>query len=323
MQTLFKVLKGRDSMSKKNISICTSLLISAIILSVASCSNKSSDVHEKKSDTSVQSSESVSETSVRKTTLKQTTTTPASNSKGNKITVIEVTDKNGNIVTDSNGSAVTEIVAADSDNNIITNSDGSFVRPDTSINTTLPSVTKPQAPLQSSETDISDAYVTSYGSVNFTWLCSNKENSLPGNGQFAVFTFKIKDNAQKGDYNIDLLSAYGDPANCFVKYDGTKKNAYLDGGTISVGTGYTLPDNTSDTPEIYANLTNASGNPGDTVTIYMDISNNYPGVIGCCTMNIKFDNNALEIMSITQGSLFDTISKGTFATSMDQNLISQ
>ncbi len=305
-------------MSKKNNFIFTSLLISSVILSVTSCNNKTTDVNEKKSDTSVHSSESVSEESVSKTTMKQTTSTPDSNSKGNRISVIEVTDKNGNTVTDSDGAAVTEIVFNSQDKN---DSDGSFLKPDASINTTQPSVTE-KVPLRPSETAIHDANAPSYESLNFTWLCSNKENTLPGNGQFAVFTFKIKETAEKGDYNIQLLSASGDPSNCFVKYDGTKKNAYLDGGTISIGTGYTLPDILSDTTEIYANLTNASGNPGDTVTVYMDISNNYPGVIGCITLNIKFDRNALEIMSVRQGSLFDTISKGTLATSADKKLIS-
>lgn len=192
------------------------------------------------------------------------------------------------------------------------------------------------APTSNTKSDVTTAVTTSSATVTeniqttiqtqplpvfedlkLTWVCASKEDTLPGDGQFATVTFKIKENTAPGEYNISLSSISGKNDGAVSKYDGTKKYTDFNGGIISVSTGYIADEYDYQGNEIYLNLTNAHGNPGETVTLYIDISNNYAGVIGAASLKLDYDTNALEFVSISQGSIFDSISKGIFVTNRD------
>ncbi|MDO5560697.1 MAG: cohesin domain-containing protein [Oscillospiraceae bacterium] len=250
------------------------------------------------SETSAASSKTSAETS----DTADTTTLPV-----NAITsIVRVTDKNGITVTDADGIDVTEIVI--SENKITEQTKKPIDETQTQ---------KPQTDAPSAEPEHRDPVLQT---LKMTWLCDSKDATLPvGAGQLAAVTFKIKEDAPDGDYNIELLHGDDSDTGSFVKYDSKKKYSNLDGGIISVGSGSAYDDNPSpDDYDTYANLSNACANRGETVTLNLNAENIHAG-IGAFTLKIRFDSSVMELTDISQGSVFDSISKGTFMTNPSMN----
>lgn len=289
--------------TKRLTAVC--LLCSAlIILSCVSCSHKikNSAPDDSEADNSYTSSDtSLPETS----SVTATSASEKSHLQAGSDTQISaaVTDKNGNTVTNSDGSVVTEII-----------------KPEQNDQTSVPDSQQTQKPAdntvsESHQAGIQQPSEPDIKTVKMTWLCEGKQNTLPiGSGQLAVLTFKIKDNAPNGDYNIDLSHGNDSDTGSFVKFDSTKKYSNLDGGIISIGSQTPRDDNPSpDDYDTYANLSNTCGNPGDTVTIYLNVENIHKG-IGAVSLKIGYDASVMDITGFGQGSVFDSISKGTFMT---------
>lgn len=305
-------------MKKTNRKLLTAIITSVALFSLFACNdndkNKNSTVSENKvSENTTSASQSESTSSVTSqsdmknttennnalTSLSQTSVmstspsdTAVSESKGT-----EVTDKTSDVSTAKTTLAITESSTEKiTDTTIITT-------------TTTPPVT--------TVTEETTTEKITPNNVIFTWICANKDNTLPGDGQFAAVTFRIKENAAPGEYYVSMSSKNGNNNGAFAKYDGVKKYTDFDGGIISVSTGYTAADYDYQGNEIFVNLTNTHGNPGDTVTVFVDVFNNFPGVIGAASLKLEFDNSALEIISVEPGTMFDYIEKGTFASSLD------
>lgn len=305
-------------MKKTNRKLLTAIITSVALFSLFACNdndkNKNSTVSENKvSENTTSASQSESTSSVTSqsdmknttennnalTSLSQTSVmstspsdTAVSESKGT-----EVTDKTSDVSTAKTTLAITESSTEKiTDTTIITT-------------TTTPPVT--------TVTEETTTEKITPNNVIFTWICANKDNTLPGDGQFAAVTFRIKENAAPGEYYVSMSSKKGNNNGAFAKYDGVKKYTDFDGGIISVSTGYIAADYDYQGNEIFVNLTNTHGNPGDTVTVFVDVFNNFPGVIGAASLKLEFDNSALEIISVEPGTMFDYIEKGTFASSLD------
>ncbi|MBQ9982447.1 MAG: hypothetical protein IJP18_07755 [Oscillospiraceae bacterium] len=294
-------------------------VIAIMALSLFACSDKNNSKGKKVSDTSTTTvTNPVSETKQSK----NTTTSATSQTDTDTVTTKMVSDSNSTSVTTTN----TEKTKDTTSSNTAISSDSTDISTTASKSTDAPvtTVSSSETTVTTVPTTITEATpppgVVNSNGILLTWICANKENSLPGNGQLAALTFRIKENTPSGEYYISLGAKNGNNNSAFAKYNGTQKYADFDGGIISVSTGYVAADYDYQGVEIFANLTNAHGNPGDTVTIYADISNNFAGAIGAFTLKLEYDYNALEIVSIEQGTIFDYIEKGTFASNIDNDL---
>lgn len=235
-------------------------------------------------------------------------------------TMLTVTDSSGNTVTVKDSQTVTGISSSSRTTSEHTKAvtapqttPAAAKTTDAAAQTSPPPVTDAAPP----ETDPTPPPAVPCGEVKFTWLCDGKGSTICNDGQLVAVTFKIKENVPVGDYGVSLSSADGSDDGGYVSYDGKKRRSEYNGGVISVGTGSIAPENQPASEGIYTNLTNASGNAGDIVTMYIDISNNYYYDMMGFSFKLEFDANVLEIQSITQGSIFDNISKGTFMTSLE------
>lgn len=303
-------------MKKTNRKLLTAIITAVALFSLFACNdsdkNKNSTVSENKvSESTTSASQSASTSAVTSqsdtknnttlTSLSQTSvmTTSPSDTSSSESKVTEVTGKTSDVSTAKTTLAITE------------SSTEKFT--DTTTITTATTTTPPVTTV----TEETTTEKITPNNVIFTWICANKDNTLPGDGQFAAVTFRIKENAAPGEYYVSLSSKNGNNNGAFAKYDGVKKYTDFDGGIISVSTGYTAADYDYQGNEIFVNLTNTHGNPGDTVTVFVDVFNNFSGVIGAASLKLEFDNSALEIISVEPGTMFDYIEKGTFASSLD------
>lgn len=302
-------------MKKTNRKIHTAIITSVALFSLFACNdndkNKNRTVFENKTTTSVSQSVSTSavtsQSDVKNTTENNTAITSLSQ------TSVMTTSPSDTAVSESKATEVTDktsdVSTSKTTTSAITESSTEKITDTTIITTTTPPVT--------TVTEETTTEKITPNNVIFTWICANKDNTLPGDGQFAAVTFRIKENAAPGEYYVSMSSKKGNNNSAFAKYDGVKKYTDFDGGIISVSTGYTAADYDYQGNEIFVNLTNTHGDPGDTVTVFVDVFNNFPGVIGAASLKLEFDNSALEIISVEPGTMFDYIEKGTFASSLD------
>jgi len=306
-------------MKKTNRKLLTAIITSVALFSLFSCNNsdknKNSTVSENKVSENTTSSASQSESTSAVTSQSDVKNTTENNTAITSLsqTSVMTTSPSDTAVSESKATEVTDktsdVSTSKTTTSAITESSTEKITDTTIITTTTPPVT--------TVTEETTTEKITPNNVIFTWICANKDNTLPGDGQFAAVTFRIKENAAPGEYYVSMSSKKGNNNGAFAKYDGVKKYTDFDGGIISVSTGYTAADYDYQGNEIFVNLTNTHGNPGDTVTVFVDVFNNFPGVIGAASLKLEFDNSALEIISVEPGTMFDYIEKGTFASSLD------
>lgn len=306
-------------MKKTNRKLHTAIITSVALFSLFSCNNsdknKNSTVSENKVSENTTSSASQSESTSSVTSQSDVKNTTENNTAITSLSQTSVmsTSPSDTEVSESKGTEVTDKtsdVSTAKTTLAITESSTEKITDTTAITTTT-------TPPVTTVTEETTTEKITPNNVIFTWICANKDNTLPGDGQFAAVTFRIKENAAPGEYYVSMSSKKGNNNGAFAKYDGVKKYTDFDGGIISVSTGYTAADYDYQGNEIFVNLTNTHGNPGDTVTVFVDVFNNFPGVIGAASLKLEFDNSALEIISVEPGTMFDYIEKGTFASSLD------
>lgn len=309
-------------MNKK---LSAAIIAALLIVSSVSCS---------KSDETQPVSENITETSVTdisapllSDTISDTKNTESTvinqiyEKENISVTAVPESEKEYSTAVSSNISKDNSSVAVSSVQNVSTSkapSETAALTQKTTVTTAATTVTTVTTEAETTTTEEPEEPVGS-GSASVIWLGANKDNALPGNGQLAVLTFKIRKNAPSGEQYIKLFSkdSETDYDGYYSRYDGKKKYVIFNGGKIGIGYDSSPDEDYYDGNEIYTNLTNAYGNPGDTVTIYADISNNYAGAVSCFGFDLEFNPEALQLISIEQGSIFDSIAKGSFFTTLD------
>lgn len=285
-------------MTKKQISVLLSFVITASAL--AACSEKNIQNSEADVSSSVELTEDI-------TTLSEIVTSVTTTTEKNK-----VTDVKNTTTSYSNTSSLSPAVTIAKE------------VPQNPMTTTSSSVTKsPETSIVTTETITEAAAYTPHQSeLKFTWMCDGKDYGIYGEGQLAVITFRIKENIPSGDYFLNISEIDGDNSKALYSYSGHKNIAAdFDGGIVSVGTGSSAGENGYSDENAFINLSNTSGNPGDTISLYIDLYNCYAYYVHGFSLMLNYDSNALEYQSIVQGNIFDGIPKGTISAALDGSQI--
>ncbi|MGN1411715.1 MAG: cohesin domain-containing protein [Oscillospiraceae bacterium] len=129
----------------------------------------------------------------------------------------------------------------------------------------------------------------------FIWMADDAKNRY-GSDAFAEITFKAFENAKTGTYPIEIsyIDVYDE--NCDMV------NFTAMNGTITVGDENSVVAQGPASSGPVIRLDNGNVKPGDTVKIKIYFDNN-PGV-AVFQMDIKYDNNALEVQSINPAGMF-------------------
>ncbi|MBE6853617.1 MAG: hypothetical protein E7505_09145 [Ruminococcus sp.] len=200
--------------------------------------------------------------------------------------VVEVTGNDGAVVTDEKNEPVTQVVTV----------------------TKQPSLTQKPQKNQSSTSDSSSQNDNNNTSAsNFDkvraglWIANTKDKkflTLKEDGALVKVTVKINSDAKPGNYEIGLVSETGiDRCSNFCN-DKADLKVEFDPAIISVG-GTAQPDKT-DASGILFSMTNASANPGDTVTLYGNIHNlkSTNNEIAGFTVFMHYDSSVMTIEKI-------------------------
>lgn len=258
-------------------------------------------------------------------------------------TQITLTDTKGLPVTDSSGNTVTKIVAADNENKPITNSKGEYEEPKVSHTTTASeskttskastiktdavTTTVPESSSSANDTspstsaaetssvgEITTEQTSSESLLKIIWTCDNGDNVLNGDGNVIMLNFKIKDDAVPGNYDISIESPRNQNEwSSLLTYEFTEKVKTVYGhGIISVGK-EAEPEDQCNTSEVYSDILNSSGNPGETISVPVCIMNN-PGDIGAMSYQFRYNSSVFEFISVTNGPALEALgSKGSIS----------
>lgn len=258
-------------------------------------------------------------------------------------TQITLTDTEGLPVTDSSGNTVTKIVVADNENKPVTNSKGEYEEPKVSntstvseskttskvsttknnaVTTTVPESTSSSndtspsttAVQTSSAEEITTEQTSSESLLKMIWTCDNGDNVLNDDGSVIMLNFKIKDDAVPGNYDISIESPRNQNEwSSLLTYEFTEKVKTVYGhGIISVGK-EAEPEDPCNTSEVYSDIQNTSGNPGETISVPVYIMNN-PGDIGAISYQFRYNSSVFEFISVTNGPVLEALgSKGSIS----------
>ncbi|MBO7473762.1 MAG: hypothetical protein J6U00_07130 [Ruminococcus sp.] len=191
--------------------------------------------------------------------------------------VVEVTEANGEKVTDAQGQAVTEIV------------------------------TKP--------TDASSEYVSKMEKRYCLWVdispdpdTTTEKNGVQitqdgyaFNGQIIKVTFKLKDNIPEKDYAVRFTPDFST-----LRAQSIKPQVIQ--GNIRVG-GDIAPQDVSNETNCVAYGDNVSAKAGDTVDYYINLKNNTG--LAAMLVWVYYDSNAMDVVSISAAGDYAKIAKGT------------
>lgn len=150
-----------------------------------------------------------------------------------------------------------------------------------------------------------------YKTIQTLWYDAALKSDISFEGEFLLFTFKIKDNAVNGTYPISFtrtdFADYG--TNDSVDENGKKipgiSSKILDVKVIdgSVTVGGTAKKGETVSGSVFAmSVSNESGNAGDEVTVVLDLKNN-PGFVGV-DIHLQYDSNVLEVVNTSSGKDF-------------------
>lgn len=152
----------------------------------------------------------------------------------------------------------------------------------------------------SSSSDSGKTTRPEYKDIHTLWFDAGLQSDIIFDGEFLLFTFKIKDGAANGTYPISFIKT--DIANYGSE---TISSALVDvkaiDGSITVGGTAQSGEKASGSGFVMA-ASNESGNPGDEVTVVVTLSNN-PGFAGV-DLRLQYDSNVLEVVKTSSGKDF-------------------
>lgn len=204
---------------------------------------------------------------------------------------VAVTDAKGEKVTDSNGADVTEAVQVTSA--VSNNNQGGNNSNQGGSNQGGNNNNQPYTP------QMKEAWAM--------WLDISQDEDYIFNDEFIEVTFKIKDNAPAGAYDVNIT----DPDFACMFEGGTT----LPPDTVLNGKVYVSEDlvpqrelTDADGFTVYAD--NVAGKPGDEVTLYFRLKDN-PGMIAMM-FRFEYDKNAMSIVSCSAVGEFMDIARPSF-----------
>lgn len=301
----------------KKILICLSLVCCLAVSGVA-CGNNSeggneedtvstqsasNDTTDENSGSDEQSADGGNVDDTSSDTDNKTSDTTSANDKSEEVYETEaLTDSDGNIVTDADGNTVTQkvLVTAEQpeDNN---NASGET----TNVQLT---VTEEGSSGDNATTENTGLYFAKNRYSTFMWFDMQSDAKFSGSGEIATITFKALNDANAGDYNVELsyIGMFDETAN-EVKF--SAMNSVITIGDVTGGA--TVQGASASEPVL--RLDNATVRAGDTVSIKLYLDNNTSNIAGF-QLDLKYDNKALEVQNIEPSGI---LADKTFDTNLN------
>lgn len=214
--------------------------------------------------------------------------------------IVNVTEANGEAVTEANGEPVTEVkTITNSTPEPTTGNNADTSNSDTPANTDTTS-----GNANNSNTDPN--YVSNTKGMYAMWIDISKNENFVFNGSVVKVTLKVKDDAPDGVYDISLSPDLSSIEGVSVDAD-TVVN-----GSIRVGDGAAdaVDPSTMNGFAVYGD--HVSAKQGDTVDLCINMKDN-PGLAAICIW-YYYDSNAFEVVNCVPDGEFAEISKNSTQT---------
>lgn len=206
--------------------------------------------------------------------------------------VVNVTEANGETVTEAGGQPVTEV-------KIIANS---TPEPNADNNNTTNAGSENNTP----ETQPASEYISNTKGMYAMWIDISKNEDFYFNNSIIKITFKVKDDAPDGIYNISLNPDLSSIEGITIVPD-TILN-----GSIKVGSGSAEAVDPSSMNGFAVYGDNISAKQGDTVEFSINMKDN-PG-LAALVMWYYYDSNALEVVDCVPDGEFAEVSNNSTQT---------
>lgn len=224
-----------------------------------------------------------------------------SNNDGDSTTqeTVALTDSEGNVVTDDDGNVVTQIVVNSNNSSTTTSSNGQTTDSDGNVVTNNNSNSNndgdSDSDSNSDDNNDSSIYFAKNRYSTFIWMSEDTSNRYES-GIMAEIAVKVLDDATAGDYSMEF--------NYVELYDtnGEEVPFTVQNSTITVGKASSVSEQGAATSGVNYRLDNATAQPGDVVKIKVHLDNN--SGIAVTRVELKYDNKALEIQSISASGAF-------------------
>ncbi len=200
---------------------------------------------------------------------------------------VPVTEADGQQVTEANGEVQTEVV---------TSVQTEIVTAPASEDATDEG-TAPEAPATEATTEAPAVHTPSYDTCKAYWLDMSQQSDFDFNGEFLVIEFKINENVPDGSYPVTIATTD------FGSWELVTRVPECINGEVTVGNAEAAKQSEATTGSFALKVENAKGNPGDTVKVAVDLSNN-PGFCGF-VVDVQYDAAALTIVDTYGGADFD------------------
>ncbi len=184
---------------------------------------------------------------------------------------VPVTEDGGQEVTDAQGIVETEVV--------------------TEIVTEYVEVTE-------ANNNNSTTYTPAYDTCKAFWFDTSQMKDFVFEGEFLVIDFQINETTPDGNYPITISKTD------IGSWDLVSQVPVLIPGEVCVGDAQPSAQETVG-DEFTLTVDQVSGNPGDIVTVVIDLANN-PGFVGFI-IDIQYDKNALTVVDSRGGADFDAV----------------
>lgn len=187
--------------------------------------------------------------------------------------IVNVTDAEGQDVTDAEGAAETQQVVVETRE-----------------------VTVPAAQDSKPDTQNETPYAPAYDTCKAYWLDMSQMGDYDFNGEFLVINFKVNDNTPDGSYPVTISMTD------IASWDLVKYDPKIIDGEVAVNKDMVSQE---DMPasDFTLKINSVAAKQGDTATVTIDLANN-PGFCGF-VIDIQYDSNALTIVNAKAGQDFD------------------
>lgn len=206
--------------------------------------------------------------------------------------IVNVTEANGEVVKDENGQPVTEV-------KIITNA-----TPEPAGNSSDNNSTPENTPTNAPETQPASEYVSNTKGMYAMWIDISKNKNFVFNDSIIKITFKVKEDAPDGIYNISL-----NPDLSSIEGVSIVPDTILN-GSIQVGGSAGSADQALNGFSVYGD--NVTAKQGDTVEFSINMKDN-PG-LAALVMWYYYDSNALEVIDCVPDGEFAVVSNNDTQT---------
>ncbi|MDE6426915.1 MAG: hypothetical protein K2K89_12400 [Ruminococcus sp.] len=222
--------------------------------------------------------------------------------------VVTVTEANGQAVTEAGGQPVTEVkiianATPEPDNNASDNStpeNAENTSAENNQNADPDATTAPNTAAETSE------YVSNTKQMYAMWIDISKNKDFVFNGSIIKVTFKVKEDAPDGIYNISL-----NPDLSTIEGVEIIPDTILN-GSIKVGNGAAEAVDPSSMNGFTVYGDNLSAKQGDTVEFSINMKDN-PG-LAALVLRYYYDSNALEVVNCVPDGEFAAVSKNSTQT---------